>query len=206
MVQVVIVRHGQTDHNQQGIMQGLLDVPLNELGTRQAQAVAHWLGCRYRFDHIYTSNLQRADRTAQFIAEQQSCPVVAERALREINVGVWQGLTYPEAQQADPKLWQRLLDDPMNTPRPNGESYADVYQRVTDWWRQTIEPLTDEVCCVVTHGIPIRAILAYALAVDPAESGLRLSLDNTGVSTLDYDRKHSRWLVHTINATCHLGQ
>jgi broad specificity phosphatase PhoE len=204
--QVILLRHGQTDHNKDGIMQGLLDVPLNRQGEQQADLVAKWLGNRYQFDQIYSSNLQRAKQTAVAIADRQDCPLSPEPALREIDVGKWQGLTYRAAQEQDPELWQQLLQDPMHVKRPGGESFVDVYQRVTAWWQRTVEPLTDEVCCIVTHGVPVRAILAYALDVDPADFGLRLSLANTGVSTLEYDQKLGRWRVQTINSTCHLGE
>lgn len=206
MPQVVLVRHGLTDHNIAGIMQGLLDVPLNEEGERQAQLVAKWLSHRYHFDHVYSSSLERAEQTAAAIAGQQHCPVLSEPALRELDVGRWQGMTYHAAQEADPDLWQRLLRDPMHVRRPGGESIADVYRRVTDWLRRTVEPQHDSLCCVVSHAVPVRAILAYALDVHPAEFGLRMSLDNTGVSTLVYDETQERWRVNTINVTCHLGQ
>jgi len=205
--QVILLRHGQTDHNQQGIMQGLLDVPLNSTGRSQAKAVAEWLQSTCRIDHVFCSHLERAKQTAEPIAAAQNCQVQPVRALQEMNVGEWQGLTYQQAERRDPDIWQDLLRDPFRTARPGGESFADVHQRVTAWWREVIEPMADEtVCAVITHGVPVRSILAYSLDIDPVDFSLRISLKNTGVSTLEYDRKHRRWLVHSINATCHLGK
>lgn len=207
MPQVVLLRHGQTDHNRRGIMQGLLDVPLNSAGQNQATAAASWLQQTCRLDLVYSSNLLRAKQTAEPIATAQGCPLQIVQALQEMHVGEWQGLTYQEAELRDPDIWQDLLRDPFRTSRPGGESFADVHRRVTDWWRQAIEPLDEEtVCGIVTHGVPVRSILAYALGIDPVDFSLRISLKNTGVSTLEFDRKHQRWLVHSINATCHLGK
>lgn len=206
MPQVVLLRHGQTDHNRKLIMQGLLDVPLNKVGAHQAEAVADWLHETCRFDRIYCSSLQRARQTAEPIARRQDCQLQIVPALREMNVGAWQGLTYRQAEARDPEIWQELMRDPLHTCRPGGESFADVYRRVIDWWQQVIEPLDEHTkCCVVTHGVPVRSILAYALAIDPVDFSLRMSLKNTGVSALEYDRQHQRWLAHSINATCHLG-
>lgn len=202
--QVILVRHGQTDHNLAGIMQGLLDVPLNPTGERQAALVAGWLSCRHRFDRIYASPLQRAYQTAAAIADRQTCPLVSRSELRELDVGAWQGLSYEAARAADPELWSALQQDPLRVRRPGGESIADAYQRVIGWWRQEIEPLAVTSCCIVTHAVPVRAILAHALDVDMIDFGLRMVLDNTSVSVLEYDQPHRRWRVRTINQTCHL--
>lgn len=188
-------------------MQGLLDVPLNSTGRSQASAAADWLQSTCKLDLVFCSSLRRAKQTAEPIAVAQNCQLQTVPELREMDVGEWQGLTYQKAERRDPDIWQDLLRDPFRTARPGGESFADVHRRVTDWWRQNIEPMDDEtVCAVVTHGVPVRSILAYSLDIDPVDFSLRISLKNTGISTLEYDRKHQRWLVHSINATCHLGK
>ncbi|MGI6358200.1 MAG: histidine phosphatase family protein [Bacillota bacterium] len=203
MPRVILLRHGETDHNRKGIMQGKLDVPLNHHGLRQAQLVATWLQDE-QIDGVYCSNLQRAMQTAQPIADLQGCPLHTEPCIGEMDVGQWQGLTYQQAEQQYPDLWQALMKEPMYTRRPSGESFADVYERVIAWWQRVIEPMEEGCYCVVTHGVPVRSILAYTLDIDPVDFGLRISLKNTGISMLEYDRAHRRWLAHCINATCHL--
>ncbi len=203
MPRVFLLRHGQTDHNANGIMQGTLDVPLNDLGRQQARYAAAWLQ-QEQVHGVYCSNLQRARLTAQPIADLHGCPLQIEPALGEMDVGAWQGLTYRQAEQQYPEQWQALMNEPMHTPRPGGESFADVYRRVIDWWQRVIEPARDGCYCVVTHGVPVRSILAYALDIDPVDFGLRISLKNTGISTLEFDRAKGHWLTHSINATCHL--
>ncbi len=204
LTKVLIVRHGQTDHNKKGIMQGQLDVALNETGEAQAKACARWIKQRYSLDAIYTSQLARAYTTAQAIAALQNCEVVREPELQEIDVGEWQGLTYPEARERDPEVWQKLAEEPVHTKRPGGESFWDLYQRTTRCVAQLVQHHPDQTICLVTHGGSLRALLAYVLDVPPAPFGFRLTLDNTGVSICEYVQKHKRWQVHTINTTCHL--
>ncbi|NLY53497.1 MAG: histidine phosphatase family protein [Firmicutes bacterium] len=205
MARVLLVRHGQTQHNKDGIMQGLLDVPLNDLGRKQARAVARYIEQKYSLDAVYSSQLQRAYATGQAIATAQGCPLYTHTALQELDVGEWSGLTYAASQAAHPEIWKQLEADPYNTQRPGGESFAQLYDRATTWFRDTIEPQAGKTLCIVTHGATMRALLAYALAVDPAAFGIRMSVHNTGISTLEYSRNQKRWRVLSINCTSHLN-
>ena len=97
MLRLILVRHGETEWNAQRRYQGHSDVPLSALGRRQAARAAERLAA-LKIDAVYTSDLGRALETAEIIAEQRGLEVCAEPRLRELNFGVFEGLTFDEAQ------------------------------------------------------------------------------------------------------------
>ena len=185
-------------------MQGLLDVPLNETGQQQAQAVARALQDRYSFTAIYSSHLQRAQKTAQAIAARQNCPLYLHHQLQELDVGDWSGMTRQEIQTQYPHIWDQLQADPYHTERPGGESFAQLYTRVTDWFQKHIAQQPPSTYCIISHAAAIRALLAHVLDIPPIDSNLHVTLDNTGISVIEYQANWQNWQVLAINCTCHL--
>ena len=107
MTELLLVRHGETDWNRDRRFQGHADPPLNETGREQANALAEELAGE-EIELVYTSDLQRARETAQIVGARLGAGVVPLPALREIDVGEWQGLTWPEIEQRFPegaRLW-----------------------------------------------------------------------------------------------------
>ena len=95
MTTLLLVRHGETDWNAEGRLQGHTDRPLSEFGRRQAQGLAHELAAE-DFDAIYASDLARARETAEIVGEHLRLPVILDPDLREKNWGTWEGLTSME--------------------------------------------------------------------------------------------------------------
>jgi broad specificity phosphatase PhoE len=138
---ILIARHGETDWNRAGRFQGHADPPLNESGRRQAEKLAEALGDEPP-DAIYASDLRRAFDTAEFVGARFGLPVVRERALREIDVGSWQGLTRDEI---DDRQW-------------DGETYEQHRERVLGVLRQIGERHPRGRVVVVAHGGCLRRI------------------------------------------------
>jgi len=105
-----LVRHGETAWNTERRLQGHLDIPLNDTGRAQAAATADALADD-RFHALYTSDLARAQDTAQALAARIERPVAQITALRERHYGIFQGLTYDEAMTRHPEIcisrWRR---------------------------------------------------------------------------------------------------
>jgi broad specificity phosphatase PhoE len=95
MTTLLLVRHGETDWNAERRWQGHADVPLNERGRDQAERLAEELE-NARVDAVYSSDLSRARETAEIVGARLGVPVVLDPALREIDVGSREGLTWPE--------------------------------------------------------------------------------------------------------------
>jgi broad specificity phosphatase PhoE len=148
----------------------------------------------------------RAYSTAEIIAAKQHCPITAVAELRELDVGLWQGLTLEQGRVTHPTIWENLHADTLYTRRPSGESYWDLYQRTTSWLEDKVAQLETGTICLVTHGGCVRTLLAYALSAPPElfSFASALTVDNTGLTVLHYKPTPRRWQVRTVNASCHL--
>ena len=198
-MQLTIVRHGQSVWNDQRLIQGQQDPPLNEAGRRQAQQVAAALAGDTN-GPVYTSDLLRARQTAQPIAERLGVPLVVRPDLREIGMGAWEGLTEDQAREGDPALhaaWKR--DSIANRP-PGGESYHDLFERL----RAALKEFSagDPAPVVVTHYSAGRALIATALGA-PLEAVRWFRLDNGSLSRLCRTSTGS-WQLVALNDLSHL--
>lgn len=159
---LILVRHGQTEVNAQGRLQGHLDAPLTELGYRQAEAAARAVLGGRRPAVVVTSPLLRARQTAAaFGAETE----VDERWI-EVSYGEWDGLPL---RSIPAETWDRWKADPSFAP-PGGESLAALAERVVDACGSWAELAVDEDVVVVSHVSPIKAAVAWALGVGPEVS------------------------------------
>ena len=131
MTEIWLVRHGQTDGNLHNIVQGQMDIPLNETGEAQARTLADQLA-DVTFAAIYSSDLSRAMQTASIIASKKGLTVVPDPRLREIRQGIWEGLPFEQVLQIhQPDFSPNPFY--VTNPRAEGaESLAEVVARMVD--------------------------------------------------------------------------
>lgn len=202
MLRLYLVRHGQTAWNATGRIQGHSDVPLDEVGQRQAQQVAQWLGTRLRKPiAIYTSDLMRASQTAQAIAHQVGAPLQPVMELRERFWGAWEGLTTEEIQARYPEHHFTYLYDPLNGTPPEAEPMSDFWTRVRNFYHQLRAEHTEGELVVVGHGGSLRIMLCETLVGD-VHTYRRIRLDNTSISIVEHT--HERSWVALLNFVEHL--
>jgi 2,3-bisphosphoglycerate-dependent phosphoglycerate mutase/probable phosphoglycerate mutase len=149
---IVLLRHGQTEFNLDGRMQGHLDTKLTEDGQAQAAAAAPVLA-DIPLDRIISSDLSRAHETALAVAACVGLPVTTDVRLRETNLGQWQGSTTREIEQGSPGSIGAWRADPRWTP-PGGESRVDVVARSL--------PLVEELDAEFADDPEARAVLFVA--------------------------------------------
>ncbi|EEC83737.1 hypothetical protein OsI_29592 [Oryza sativa Indica Group] len=142
--EVVVVRHGETAWNASRIIQGHLDVELNEIGRQQAVAVARRLSNEAKPAAIYSSDLKRAAETAEIIAKACSLPnVVFDPALRERHIGDLQGLKYEDAGKEKPEAYRAFLSHKRNRQIPGlgftGEGAVGDLWGLDDWRETRLE-------------------------------------------------------------------
>ena len=101
MGKLILVRHGQTQMNVDGIFFGKLDPSLNETGKEQCKKTRELLKDRYKYDFIYSSDLKRASETAE-IVNYLDLPIKLDRRLEEIDFGIFEGLSYKEILEKYP--------------------------------------------------------------------------------------------------------
>nr|GMD80779.1 phosphoglycerate mutase-like protein 4 [Ipomoea batatas] len=158
--EIIVIRHGETEWNAEGRIQGHLDVELNDIGRQQAYAVADRLSREPKISVVYSSDLKRAFETAETIAS--SCgvlEVVKDPELRERHLGDIQGLTVSEASQKSPNAYKAMVSRRTDQEIPGGgESLDQLYQRCTSSLQRIAEKHRGKRVVVVTHGGVIRAL------------------------------------------------
>src|SRR3954451_24173941 len=145
MTTLLLVRHGETDWNAEGKLQGHTDRPLNEYGRRQAQALADRLAGE-QVDALYASDLCRARETAEILGERLGIPVDVDTDLREKNWGTWEGLT------SDERLEVAF----------EGETSEAHRERMLRAVERIVERHPQGRVVVVTHGGSLRRLQAVA--------------------------------------------
>jgi broad specificity phosphatase PhoE len=156
---ILLARHGETDWNRQGRFQGHADPPLNATGRAQAAELAAELKA-VGLAAVYSSPLRRALETAQAVAAEHGLDPVAVDALREVDVGSWQGLTRVEIETQFPEQFARWLD--YDQGWEDGESYEEMGRRAVAALLELALAHEGERVLAVTHGGPIRAAFAFA--------------------------------------------
>ena len=148
MTTLLLVRHGETDWNAEGRLQGHTDRPLNDYGRRQAAVLAEELAAR-EIAAIYASDLARARETAEIVAARFDLPVALDVDLREKNWGSWEGLTPSERDRVDYV----------------GESTEAHRERILRAVRRIGARHPGEHVIVVTHGGSLRRVQAAVLGM-----------------------------------------
>jgi len=147
---ILLARHGETDWNAEGRVQGHTDRPLNEAGVAQGLALADELSGE-RLDAVYASDLTRALDTARAVAEPRGLSVIPVPDLRERNFGTWEGLLDTEILQRFPQA--------KTGPWGDDETQEQLAERVMAALFRIAENHPDGQVLVVSHGGPLRAAL-----------------------------------------------
>ncbi len=200
-----LVRHGETEWNRKGRMQGHTGVPLSATGRRQAAQVGKRLG-RVEFSAAYCSDLPRAAETARIIADGRDLEVTPDSDLREFSYGEWEGLTLEEVETRYPGALTERIEAGGNLgwSAPGGEGAIDAIHRVRRFSTRATESLgAGENVLVVAHGGSLRALAVCLL--DLADSDFwKFRVDNTALAIIS-DHDGSR-VLESWNDTCHVAE
>jgi broad specificity phosphatase PhoE len=182
---IYYIRHGETQWNAEGRLQGVQDVPLNDLGREQAACAGGILAGLFARDgrseaslDFVASPLGRARSTMELVRGSLELPpgdYAVDDRLREIGYGQWEGSTLAQMQASDPELFARRQADKWTVPPPGGESYASVQARMTDWYHE----LTADTVAVA-HGGTARALMV-ALSIETSSSAADLTIEQGAV-------------------------
>ena len=188
MLELILVRHGETDSNKKGTYLGWTDIELNELGLQQANCVRDKLRGT-AVNAIISSPLIRAKRTAEIINETFKLHISYADELKERNFGLWDDLTYQEIVEKYPQeqaLWSK---DWINYSVPEGESSMEAYLRIAGYIDGLVTEKTDGVVLIVTHLGCIRKITAHLLNMG-LEGSWRFRVDNCSVTRIQITEKY----------------
>ena len=198
-----LVRHGEAESNRDGRFGGWSPVPLTELGRRQALATAAELR-RREPSVLVTSDVPRARETAAPIAEALGLEPVLEPGLRERSLGVFDGLSFAEAEARYPDLWKRLASRDAHAVPDGGETPETVYARVSGALERLLVTYAGKHVAVVTHGLALYHAFTYVcgMGVPHGEMPVFVLVDNCSIS--QFEHRAERWRIVSINDTAHL--
>ncbi|QHM73946.1 2,3-diphosphoglycerate-dependent phosphoglycerate mutase GpmB [Mixta intestinalis] len=205
MLQVYLVRHGETVWNAARRIQGQSDSALTEKGEYQARQV----GERVRslgITHVISSDLGRTRRTAEIIADACGCGVTLDARLRELNMGVLEQRPIDSLSEQE-EAWRRtLLDGTVDGRIPEGESLAELAARMHQALNACFDLPAGSRPLLVSHGIALGVLIGTLLGL-PAHAERRLRLRNCSLSRVDHQQSAwlaQGWVVETAGDVSHL--
>jgi probable phosphoglycerate mutase len=200
MTRLLIVRHGETDWNREGRWQGHAGPGLNELGRRQAAAIAARL-VHASPQVLVSSDLERATETAAAIGDLTGLTARIDPRFREVDVGEWSSLTRPQVAERYPDAY-REWEQGRNAGYPGGETFEDLQVRCQAALDDLFEHGRDQTVALVAHGGSIRAVIASVLGLDPGRRRLLATGRNCSLSVIESRGSDRR--VISVNDDGHL--
>lgn len=188
-----LFRHGETDWNKEKQFMGQRDMPLNEVGRKQAMKLAQRIQ-ELSLIELYSSDLLRTRETAELIASKSGIDINYDSRFREIDGGLCTGLRVAEMKAQFPSWWEENQQDSYAARFPEGENFYDVVSRVTEGLEEIANKHTvNQNIGIVTHGGVIISIIAYMLGITQDKRD-RLTMDNCGITIISWGGAHPKVL------------
>jgi len=201
ITRLCLVRHGETEWNAEGRVQGQTDIPLNPVGIRQARAAAARLA-RHDFTAVYSSDLMRVRQTAEPAAQKLALPVQFDPDLRERHYGIFERLLYSEVKERHPELYRRFHEKDPDYDFETGESLRTFFDRSLRAVTRIADRHPGEEVLIFTHGGVLDMVYRHA-----RELGLAAARDfgipNCGVNWIEITPRG--WGVHSWADVSHLS-
>lgn len=198
MTRLILIRHSETDYNLQNRYCGFSDPLLNSKGIWQSEKLAAELKAG-EVDKVYASDLKRAYETAAIIFKGNR--IEKRENFREMNFGIFEGLTYEEIIQRYAKLYRDWLNNPSKVKIPHGEGLTELKRRVKECLSSILFRDKGKIITVVTHGGPIRIILCAALKYS-LKDFWQIRQDIAALNIIEYSEKMEPYVVK-MNDTSH---
>ncbi len=197
---IYLIRHGQTDWNKKKIFRGRKDIPLNDRGQQEAEALARHLS-DVKFDAVYASPLSRAFETASIVARPHGILVEQENGMIDINYGIWEGLSDTQVKKRFPELYALWHTRPQRVRFPEGESLLMVKRRAL----ASINRLTSEqaggTVAIVSHRVVTKVVMCAVLGLGN-DSFWKITQDNCAYNIIHITGESAT--VSVLNDTCHM--
>jgi broad specificity phosphatase PhoE len=196
IVELILVRHGGVE-SAIGVCLGHTDTPLSAEGfTATQRLAASWDRSAPRF--LFSSDLKRAQQSAQVFAARFAIEPLADARLREVDLGVWDGKRWDEIATSDAARYRHWSDNWVIQEAPGGESFADLIRRTGAWFAALLGSTQDnDTVLAIAHAGSIRALLCHALGLPPARA-LALGVDHAHASRIAYHG--GQFVVQYMNA------
>lgn len=203
MTTLLLIRHGQSMANLEGVFAGNYDAPLTELGYNQAKRTAEFIAENYKVDKVYASDLIRAFETGKCVADKLGLDVIPEPNLREIRAGKWEGILFDKIVSDFPKEYAKWMDDVGNSGCPGGETVKELGERVLGALNSIVKENEGKTVVLATHATPVRVsqtLIGYG-NLDAMKDVPWVS--NASVTEISYD--DGEWKLVKIGQDNHLS-
>ncbi len=194
MLEIILVRHGETAYNASETFRGRADVPLNETGLKQAKLLGECLS-REKINVVYSSPLQRAVKTAEAIAAPHKLKVNIAASLDDIDCGQWQGLTLSEVKEKYSEVYQDWLDMPEQVKIPGGESLEDVKKRALPFVQDAVTRCGKGKIVLVSHRAVNKVLICALLRLDNS-SFWSFKMDTGAITRFAFDGNRAVLTAH----------
>lgn len=182
MLEIIFVRHGESEMNMKGIYSGWTNCILTQNGLKQAEIVSEKLAGE-EIDLIISSDLDRCLETAEIINKFHKKTIIKEINLKEINFGIWEGLSYDEICIGFPQKVKAWEEDYVNFKMPKGESLFEMHQRVNNALGRIIDEYKEGTILIVSHSGVIRSILSQQV-LGSIDGYWKFKIENCGITRL----------------------
>jgi len=200
MTSVYLIRHGQTAWNKEEIFRGRTDVPLNEIGLREAELAGEYLKDK-EIHVIYSSPLSRAWETAQKIAQFHNLEVQPLNGIIDMSFGRWEGHPHQEIQKNDREIYRQWREEPHKVRLPGGEGLEDVRVRSMAALEEVIRLHPGKTLVLVSHRVVTKVLICGILGIDNSHFW-QIGQDTTAINLIQY--KNGKYILSLMNETCHL--
>lgn len=185
MTTIILIRHGNTDWNEEEIFRGRADVELNDIGIKQAQLLAQYLE-GVPIEAVYSSPLRRALKTAEIVADPHHVDAMPTQELIDFDYGEWQGLSHDTVKEKYKNQYAEWLNNPHLVKVPEGESLDDVSRRATSLVNQAIAKYQGTIV-LVSHRVVHKVMICALLGLDNSHFW-DVRLDTCGITTFNYEK------------------
>lgn len=197
MLNVYIVRHGQTDTNKSLAINGSgTNLPLNETGTKQVETLRDSFDID-KIDYVYASPLTRAKQTAE-ILDQGKHNIVYDDRLKEMDYGNWDGALASEIHQKYPQAFDELgYFNESYSDYCTGETYKHLAERLMNLWHEIVDKHVDESIMLVFHGTASRSLVQHVL--ESPKIATIGEMQNAGVTKISVDNDSKKAFLRYYN-------
>lgn len=197
MTKLILIRHATTKDNQDKKLSGHIDSKISDIGLKQIEKLTNHLE-DIHIDKIYTTTSSRTKDTIKNIARIKEIKIVEINALKEIDFGDFEGITFDEIKNNYPNEFNSMIEKGYEYKYPNGESLIDSFIRVSSEIKDIIKRDRDKTILICAHGGTIRNIISYLLSGD-YKYHWNFRIDNVSITILEIDNGFT--IIDKINDT-----
>lgn len=204
MTTLILIRHGESEANRNNIFAGQINPDLQSRGLKQAALTAQYIKDNYKVDKIYSSDLQRAFKTAEALGKLLNMEVIPEKSFREISAGDWENIKFNDLPVLSPKEFTLWINDIGYAYCPNGESVKQLGERVMSALTKIAEENNGKTVVIASHATPIRVAQSIIQTGGLDEMKNIPWVSNASVTVFEYE--NNSFEVVKISEDAHLSE